>query len=493
MPRIVVRGRTEIVQYVDASVEKLVTEIMVAIKDKEAEYVDLLIRYTALFANLTEAVPYRPVTPEYMVRSPIWLRISRGMTLVLNMILSILVPVTSNIDSARYQEVMKGHLRVVALCYDLAVWLHLRDASYVDRIFVEDGRPVPANVTDDAEAQLRQQYVDAVAVSLDAEDWAQWELGLLRQDEKLLSALRNDLRRRYGIEFDDLAAVSDLLETRSKKQVPEKIGRAEVFLALAAQIPGQRLDAAVSAMTFRAGSDLFMRPLIPTLEGDFILATWVFCPTPMHFEAWVRPILDDQNTESSGRWAEVRGKHLFENYVEMKIGRVQKATITKRRFSVHVDKYPRITPILRRLKGRTQGFEVDFVIRAESLGFLVSCKGGEKEVPSSLSAKAWAIFPHAEIRKKVVSNLEAMEEIAVEAECVAASEELVQDLGLKGCKRFVPVVVYSVLQPLSLPGFRDRLKSRNILVTTARRLSEILADPREAADNYAIPAGSSCL
>lgn len=485
--RTIIQGRNKVTRTADDLIAELLETIRQLMQGREAEYLHLLNFYCNLFADLTKAVKDKSLTPEYMIRNPIWLRAVRGMTLVMNSLLANSLPLKTDIDIQKYEEILsKEHLKVLPLCYNLAAWLHIKENEYVDRIAVEDGKALPVDEIDSDEARLHQQYVDSVAVSRDVEDWSKWMWGRLKYHEKFQRTLRKDFHRRYGISLNDMAAASDFLESFAKGYPLNQVARDTIRLGLANRIPPSRLGGILDALTFKLGSDLAMRPLIPTQRGEFIVAAWIFQPTPMHLEAWVRPILDDQNTESHGLFGNLVGKVLFEDYVEDKIRQAQNTRTIRRRVRVDVRDYPEILAFMKSLKGRKQGFELDLVVKVREYVFLVSCKGGERELPKSAQAKQWVVFPHREIRQKIQNNLEAMDEIMTEAECIASSTNLQAGLGLEDCTCLVPVVVYSVLQPLSMPAIKTHLKCKNVLVTTARGLAKVLVNPDKFKEFFSL-------
>ena len=72
--------------------------------------------------------------------------------------------------------------------------------------------------------------------------------------------------------------------------------------------------------------------------------------------------------------------------------------------------FPQLTPYLRQL-GKKAGFEIDLAVRVGRKCFIVSSKGGQKQVPRTPEAKRWAI--RGSESKEVLWYLSEIEEFTL--------------------------------------------------------------------------------
>lgn len=243
----------------------------------------------------------------------------------------------------------------------------------------------------------------------------------------------------------------------------------EVHKVFLKNIRSGRAERLLKELKFGGGKDLYRSPLIPLRRGYFLIAGWVFS-LGMHFESWIRPIIE--NTDIYGMYSDFIGK-TFENYVKDLI----EPLVDKIRLNITITEQerPEIKPWLDRFRPKKEGgFEIDIVAVRGEFAFVISCKGGKKELPKLRISKMWAEFPEKEILDRTRDNKKEIEEIWMECRCVASSGRLMRDLGIEG-KKIVPVVVYSTIQPLSLPKLRNAHKvPPDVLLATPKKLKNLI-------------------
>lgn len=87
----------------------------------------------------------------------------------------------------------------------------------------------------------------------------------------------------------------------------------------------------------------------------------------------------------------------------------------------------------------------------------------------------WAEFPEKEILDRVEDNKKEIKEIDIECKCIASSRKILKDFDIEG-KEILPLVIYSTVQPLSLPKLRELYKvPSNVMVVTLSELKELLS------------------
>ena len=126
-----------------------------------------------------------------------------------------------------------------------------------------------------------------------------------------------------------------------------------------------------------------------------------------------------------------------------------------------------------------RGFEIDVIAVKGNFAFLVSCKGGKKELPKLRLSRMWAEFPEKEIRHRIRENKREIKEVWEQYETLTSNKRILEDLGLEG-KKIISLVVYATVQPLSLEKIRNMYEIQwPVLVVTVEELKSIIMNVRE--------------
>ena len=223
--------------------------------------------------------------------------------------------------------------------------------------------------------------MDKVAVDEGYARWLSWFYGKLGECYRLINALDAYFQREYRFRLNDLRNASIYLEKLVETDrviVP----RNEVHQVFTKNIRSGRADRLLKELTFDgSGKDLFRSPLIPLRGGYFLIARWVFS-LGMHFESLVRPAIESDE-KIRGIYSDFIGK-AFEEYV--KDGIMPLEDVVRTNIKIARKRYPEIE----------RDFEIDMVAIKGDYAFLISCKGGKKELPKLQLAKMWAEFPERE-------------------------------------------------------------------------------------------------
>ena len=105
-----------------------------------------------------------------------------------------------------------------------------------------------------------------------------------------------------------------------------------------------------------------------------------------------------------------------------------------------------------------EGFEVDRLTKCRNVLFVVSCKSNDFLYDRKVIRRA-VIFRKEEIEKRVTQNLEDVAEIQAMTDCISSCKEMRRKLNLIA-GRFVPVLLTSIVEPLSCDGVRSYYRTR---------------------------------
>ena len=457
-----IKGRRKVVAEAKKQIDLLVSRIEGLIKGAESESLFHLVYY---FPNIfAELAKERRIYEHYFIYNIKWLRATNGLSLALNRILPKHLPLKhpSMLNIRKLERTFRKNLFLLLdTCHDIGKWLYISENKYVDRITVDDGKPESYYRGKDSSAF--QEYVDKVAVDEGYARWLSWFYSKLRENYELINALDAYFQRECRFRLDDIRNASMYLEKLMEGNrviVP----RNEVHKVFTKNIRSGRADRLLKELTFDgSGKDLFKSPLIPLRGGYFLIAKWVFS-LGMHFESWVRPAIESEDIY--GIYSDFIGR-TFEKYVKDNIGPLVDAVrsnvkITKKR-------YPSIK----------HGFEIDMIAVKGNFAFLVSCKGGKKELPKLQLSKMWAEFPEKEIRHRIRENKREIKEIWEQYETLTSNKRILEDLGLEG-KKIIPLVVYATVQPLSLEKIKNMYEIPwPVSVVTVEELKSIIMNVRE--------------
>jgi len=453
------KGRRKVVAEAEKRIDLLVSRIEDIIRGAESEY---LFHLVYLFPNIfAELAKKRRIYEHYFIYNITWLKATNGLSLALNRILPKCLPLKhlSTLNIRKFEKTFgKNLFLLLDTCYDIGKWLYILGNKYMDRIMVENGKPKP--YYHEKRSSAFQDYVDRVAVDKGYASWLSWFYSKLRENYKLINALDAYFQQEYGFRLDDIKNASMYLEKlveTNRVIVP----RNEVHGVFTKNIRSGRADRLLKELTFDgSGKDLFRSPLIPLRGGYFLIAKWVFS-LGMHFESWIRPAIES----NYGIYSDFIGK-TFEKYVEDGISPF--VDMVQSNIEIKKEEYPDIE----------RDFEIDIVAIKGSSAFLISCKGGKKELPKLQLSKMWAEFPEKEIKHRIRENKKEIKELIELYGAVTSNTNILKDLCLKG-KKITPLIVYSTVQPSSLKELREMYGIPQLVsVVTVEELKRMLANLR---------------
>ena len=440
------------------------------IKGAQSEYLFHAVYYfPSLFAELAKQ---NQIDEHYFVYNITWLRATNGLTFALNRILPKFIPLKPlpMLDIKKFEKTFGDNLLyLLDTCYKIGIWSYILENKYVNKIIIEGEKVKP--YYHEKRASIFQEYVDRVAVDDGYARWLSWFYKRLRSNYKLIEALDKYFEHKYGFKLNDLVYASIYLEGLAKNN-RIMIAKNEIHKVFSKNIRSGRAEKLLKELTFdKEGKDLCKSPLIPLKRGYFLIAKWVFM-FETHFEAWVRPAIE--NKEIYGIYSDFIGK-TFEKYVKSLIEPL--VDIVQSNVTITQKKYPEIKPWLNKFRPKKKEvFEIDIIAVRGKSAFLISCKGGKKELPKLQISKLWAEFPEKEIADRIKDNKSDIEEIWVEYECITSNSRIIKDLGLEK-KELVPVIIYSTAQPLSLEKVRASYNvPPNVIIATTSELGNVIID-----------------
>lgn len=210
-------------------------------------------------------------------------------------------------------------------------------------------------------------------------------------------------------------------------------------------IRSRRAEKLIAALTFGENKDLWRSPLIPVKKGFYLIASWVF-QLRMHFHSWIYPILE-QNYE---KFAGFAGR-LFEDYVKDRI----KMAVDNIRSNIVIREreYPEIRLWLKKMNKKGE-FEIDILAIKDDTAFVISCKGGRKDLPRLMISRMWGEIPEKDILDRIDKNKEEIKELVLICNCIKSNDKILRNLGLYD-KKIEPLIVYPSVQPLSISEIRE--------------------------------------
>ena len=458
MAQKIIEGREKVVKETKNQINKLISEIEQMIKGSESEYLFHVDMYLNLFASLSK--PRSNNTPQ-TVYNITWFRAVNGLTLALNKMLPKFLPLKhpNRLALEKFRKTFdNNYLLFVDTCYNIGIWDYCLKNKYVDKIVVEDGkaRPPPQEGN-----HLFQEYVDKASVGGDKAYWWGWFSKKLGGNEQIKKTLNDYCEREYKFGFYDLVNASLYFEDIVKNNTPI-VPKNEIHAMFTKNLRSYKAVRLLKELTFDVGKDLYKSPLIPLKGGYFLIAKWVFS-LGMHFDSWLKPLIEDTNV--SGMYFDFAG-NIFEEYVEKKVEPV--VDVIRRNITITERKYPEIKPYLDEM-GKRGKFEIDIIAARGKFAFIISCKGGKKELPKLRISRMWGEFSEHEILDRIKDNKRNMWEVFTECNCIAPNSKISEDLGIQG-KELVPIVIYSTVQPLSLLELKKHYNAPNVAVLTPNEL-----------------------
>ena len=210
-------------------------------------------------------------------------------------------------------------------------------------------------------------------------------------------------------------------------------------------------------------------PLIPLEGGDLLIAGWVF-ELHLHFDAWIKLAMEEE-PRLWDMYANIAGRE-FEEYVASKVSKSDYKVF--RNVVVSEKEFPQISECLQRL-GKKGFFELDIIVIVGDRMYVVSCKGGKKEIPKLYKSKYWVFLSEKEIIDRLNENIREAHEIIKEARCLRKCRDIVTKLFNADIKETVPILVYAFPQPLAIDEFKTRSElPKDITIITPRQLSKLV-------------------
>lgn len=441
----IIKDREEVTNKARHKIDVLMPKIKNMTKGAESEYLfHMVCYYQNKFASRAE-------TPR---KATGWL------TLALNETLPKFLPLKLPIErDVRQFEKKHGKnlCDFIKLLIEVGKWRDVLENEHVDTIIVEDGVRKPCCSEDEASAF--QEYVNKATIDKEHAHWRDYLHVKIRADYEFKKKLDESLGE-FGFKLEDLVNASLYLEDRARNNIDIIPGD-----EIRAKIPKKILE----ELTFGEGKDLCKSPLIPLRSGEFLIARWIFS-LKIHFEWLLMSMIESTNFH--GEFGKFTG-NTFESYIREIIEPAADAIHSK--VLITESEFPEIIPWLKKLpKEKKEQFEIDIIAIKGRFAFVISYKGGKKALPKLRVSKMLSEFPEREIPNIIKENKEDIKEISVECKCIESSKRIAKHLGVQG-KELVPVVVYSAVQPLSVPKIRKLCGvPPNVRVTTPKELKDLV-------------------
>ena len=446
-------------------IESLTTEIKKQISGKESEFFYFVPNfYLGAFEGLSRfGKPSKDIVTK---RDPTWWRGTNSFIGALQTILPSIIPLKTfrQLSIERLKEIFDNHIFETTFqeLIVLGSWVHIEQDTNVRSVKVENGVPQPFTNSYSTSWQL---YVNKVSSSDEGTRVMDQLYSKLFSDVSMRTQINASLMSHLGFSLDNLVNATEFLREIVQEKPIHIYPRNKLQEVFQKNIRSAEADKLFQELVFDDGKSLRTSPLVPVVGGQLLVLPWILNLGSV-FDELLRSAMSERSL--SGKIADFMGKTAFEQYVTEKVQNLGIAPI--RNIEVKVGKYPEIATIL----GKNTGFELDLLVSSDKKGYVISCKGGKKELPKLSYDQQWAEFPESDIRSRICDNIKDMEEISRNAQCFGASQKLSKDHGVDG-KEMIPVVVYASIQPLSVDEVkRESGVHSDTIVTTPDGLREIL-------------------
>ena len=446
-------------------IESLTTEIKKQISRRESEFFYVVPNfYLGAFEGLSRFG--RPSKDIVIKRDPTWWRGTNSFIGALQTILPSIIPLKTfrQLSLERLKELFNKHVFETTFqeLIVLGSWVHIEQDTNVRSVRIENGVPQPFTNSYSTSWQL---YVNKVSSSDEGTRVMDQLYSKLFSDVSMRRQINASLMSRFGFSLDNLVKATEFLREIVQEGPIHIYHRNKLQQIFQKNIRSAEADKLFQELVFSDGKSLRTSPMVPVFGGQLLVLPWILNLGSV-FDEMLRSAMSERSL--SGKIADFMGKTAFEQYVAEK---VQKLGFTPiRNIEVKVGKYPGIATIL----GKNTGFELDLLVSSGNKGYVISCKGGKKELPRLSYDQQWAEFPESDIRSRICDNIKDMEEISRNAQCFRANQILSKDYGVDG-KELIPVVVYASIQPLSVDEIRrESGVHSDAIVTTFDGLCEIL-------------------
>ncbi len=446
-------------------IESLTTEIKGQISGKESEFFYVVPNfYLGFFEGLSRfGKPNKDIVTK---RDPIWWRGTNSFIGALQTILPSIIPLKTfrQFSVERLKEFFDKHIFETTFqeLIVLGSWVHIEQDTNVRSVRIENGVPQPFTNNYSTSWQL---YVEKVSSSDEGTRVMDQLYSKLFSDVSLRSQINASLMSRFGFSLDNLIQATEFLREIVQEGPVHIYYRNKLQEVFQKNIRSAEADKLFQELVFSGGKSLRTSPMVPVFGGQLLVLPWILNLGSV-FDEMLRSAMSERSL--SGKIADFMGKTAFEQYVAEKVQKL--GLIPIRNIEVKAGKYPGIAPIL----GKKTAFELDLLVSSDNKGYVISCKGGKKELPRLSYDQQWAEFPESDIRSRICDNIKDMEEISRNAQCFRANQILSKDYGVDG-KELIPVVVYASIQPLSVDEIRrESSVHSDAIVTTPDGLCKIL-------------------
>lgn len=458
-------GRSQIENEAKKRIESLVTEIKKQVSGKESEFFYVVPNFNlGYFEGLSRFG--KPSKNIVIKRDPIWWRGTNSLIGALQTILPCIIPLKTfrQLSVEQLKEIFDKHIFETTFqeLIVLGSWVHIEQDTNVRSVRTEDGVPQPFTNSYSTNWQL---YVNKVSSSDEGTRVMAQLYSKLFSDFSMRTQINASLKSRFGFSLDNLAKATEFLREIVQEGSIHIYPRNKLQEVFQNNIKSAEADKLFQELVFSDGKSLRTSPMVPVSGGQLLVLPWI-----LNLGSVFDEILRFAMSESSlsGKITNFMGKTAFEQYVAEEIQKVGFTPV--RNIEVKVGKYPGIATIL----GKNTGFELDLLVSSDNKGYVISCKGGKKELPRLSYDQQWAEFPESDVRLRIIDNIKEMEEISRVAQCFRANQILSKDYGVDG-KELTPVVVYASIQPLSVDEIRiESGVHSDAIVTTLDGLCEIL-------------------
>lgn len=428
----IIEDRENIVNEGHKNISHLIYKLEDIIIGSEQEYLFHIVNvYPNIFTRLAQDTNF-PQT--YKID---WLRATTGLTIALNNILPKHLPLkhpnTYNIKKME-DTFKKDYFKFVMIVWRIGQWQYFLENGYVDKIKISEKGPKTFYSEDTAQAF--EKYAAKVFNFSQTNEYQQWQKLVYKNLPR--DVINDSLMKEYGFTLEDLGEATQYLEDLVNKNQVYIHGN-QLHAAFTKNMRSGRADNLFNFLKFGEGRDLRKSPLIPVKGGEFLIAQWI-CELRLLFDAWVRPLIE----QNYSMLVDFVGPH-FEKQLEDEISKHAEVKPNK---IISEDEFE-IQSCLREMK-KAQKFEIDLVAVKGEYAFLISCKGGRKDLPRLFISMLWGEIPEKDICSRININKKDCKEMDSIYKCVSSSAEIKEHLGIED-KVIIPIAVYSSPQPLGLP------------------------------------------
>ena len=458
--------RLHIEEEANKKIGKLRSEIATLISGKGSEFFYIVPNfYLGLFEGLSRNG--QSASDVIVKRDPKWWRGTNSFIGALETILPDLIPLKMfrEMQADGVKEIFGNHVfeHTFQRLLELGNWIHVKQDTNVRCIRTQDdaAQPCTENYT-----PSYQDYVSKVSSSDEGTRVLDNLYLKLFADAPLRSKINSSLKSIYGFSIENLAGASEFLRWVVQNGVIHIYPSSEIRKIFQKNIKNKEADNLFEHLIFGKGKSLRTSPMVPVVRGQLLVLPWILNLGSV-FDEILRTAMKQNNL--AGEIGNFMGKVAFENYVAEKVQGI--GFTPQRNIEIKVSKYPGIATAL----GKNTGFELDLLVPANGKGYVISCKGGKKELPRLSYDQQWAEYPEHDIKIRIDENKEHLEEISRIAGCFRSGKNLAQDYGVDGLD-ITPVVVYASIQPLSIDRIRrEEGVDCDALIRTTDELCEMLS------------------